>query len=321
MSLVSIFASAIAPIIAIGAVGFLLGRTKGLDVDPLNTVVVYVLVPALVFHSLLTTSIDASTVGKLAVGVTAYVVVLAALAEGAARAIGLDEPLASAVVLESTYPNSGNFGIPLSAFAFGAIGRSTAVLFLAVQSVLIYSHGVYIAARSGGGGGLSAVKEVFSIPLLYAVVAALALRYLGVDPATDTTIMQTLKLVGDASIPLMLLMLGSQLVGTDVRAAIGPLGLTNGMKLLVAPLIGVGIILALAAFGFGVGNKTVARVFVLECATPTAITPLILLLEFGDEAGEVSPAEFVSSAVLTSTLASMATLTALIAVLRSGVVI
>ncbi|WP_254535741.1 AEC family transporter [Halomarina litorea] len=321
MSLVSIFASAIAPIVAIGAVGFLLGRSKDLDVDPLNTVVVYVLVPALVFHSLLTTSIDADTVAKLAVGVTAYIVVLAALAEVAVRAIGLDEPLSSATVLSSTYPNCGNFGIPLSAFAFGAVGRSTAVLFLAIQSVLIYSHGVYIAARSGGSGGLSGVKRVFTIPLLYAVLAALVLRFVGVSPDTGTTVMQTLKLVGDAAIPLMLLMLGSQLVGTDVRAALGPLGLANVMKLLVAPLVGIGIVLALAGLGFGVQNSTVARVFVLECATPAAITPLILILEFGGEGSGVSPAEFVSSAVLTSTLASMVTLTALIAVLRSGVVI
>lgn len=321
MSLVSIFASAIAPIVAIGAVGFLLGRTKGLDVDPLNTVVVYVLVPALVFHSLLTTSIDSGTVAKLAVGVTAYVVALTVLTEVAVRAAGVGEPLASAVVLESTYPNSGNLGIPLSAFAFGAVGRSTAVLFLAVQSVLVYSHGVYVAARSGGGGGLSSVKRVFSIPLLYAVAAALALRAAGVSPAADTTVMQTLQLVGDAAIPLMLLMLGSQLVGADVRSALGPLGLTNVMKLLVAPLVGVGIVLALAALGFGVQNETVARVFVLECATPAAITPLILLLEFGGESGDVSPAEFVSSAVLTSTLASMVTLTALIAVLQSGVLV
>lgn len=324
MSLVSIFTSAIAPIVAVGFVGFLLGRRKGLDVDPLNTVLVYVLVPALVFHSLLTTSITGGTVVKVSLGVAAYVIVLAALAEGAVRLAGIDEPLSSAVVLESTYPNSGNLGIPLSAFAFGAVGRSTAVLFLAAQSVLIYSHGVYIAARSGGGGGLTAVRKVFSIPLLYAVAAALAVRALGLAPAPGTTAMQTLQLVGDASIPLMLLMLGSQLVGTEVRAALGPLGLTGVAKLVVAPVVGVLIVFAFSALGLGIQNSTVARVFVLECATPAAITPLILLLEFGGDGGEIgglSPAEFVSSAVLTTTLASMATLTALIAVLRSGVVI
>lgn len=318
MSLAGIFASAVAPIVAIGAVGYLLGWTRGLDVDPLNTVLVYVLVPALVFHSLATTTIDSRTILKVFAGVTAFVVVMTLLAEVAGRAAGVEEPLLSALVLESVYPNSGNLGIPLSAFAFGAVGRSTAVLFLAAQSVLIYTHGVYVAARTDAGSRLAGVRRVFAIPLVYAVVVAVGLRWLGVLPPADSNAMETLRLVGDSSIPLMLIMLGSQLVGTDVRAALGPVSLVNVLKLLVAPAVGLVVVLAL-----GVENTTVARVFVLECATPAAITPLILVLEFGGdgEPTDLSASEFVSTTVLTSTLASMVTLTLLIAVLRSGVVV
>jgi len=316
VSLFSIFVSAVAPIMAIGAVGYLLGRTRGLDADPLNAVLVYVLVPALVFHSLATTTIDSGTVVKLLVGVTAFIVGMSLIAEVAGRAAGIDEPLLSAVVLEGVYPNSGNLGIPLSAFAFGAVGRSTAVLFLAVQAVLVYTHGVYVAARSGTGGRFAGVRRVFSIPLVYAVVAAIGLRWLGALPPADSNAMETLRLVGDASIPLMLIMLGSQLVGADVRAALGPVSLVNVLKLLVAPAVGLVVILVL-----GVENATVARVFVLECATPAAITPLILILEFGGESEDLSASEFVSTAVLTSTVASVVTLTALIALLQSGVLI
>ncbi|WP_254546057.1 AEC family transporter [Halomarina pelagica] len=316
MALVSIFTSAIAPIIAIGAVGYVLGRTRNLDVDPLNTVVVYVFAPALVFHSLATTTLDAATVTKLVVGVTAFVLVMIALAAAVGRFAADGEPLFSAFVLTSAFANCGNFGIPLSTFAFGAVGRSTAVLFTAVQSVIMYTVGVYIASRSGGGNPLRGVRHVFAIPLVYAVVAAVGLRWLGVLPPPDGSAMRTLKLVGDSAIPLMLVMLGSELTGTDVRAALGSVSAVNVLKLVVAPAVAVVVVLALDP-----ANSTAAKVFVLECATPVAITPLILLVEFGPETEGLSGGEFVSAAVLTSTLLSVVTLTALIALLQSGVLL
>lgn len=316
MSLVSIFSSAIAPVVAIAAVGFALGRVRGLDVGPLNTVVVYVLAPALVFHSLLTTDIGGGTIATLAAAVVVFFVVMVVVTELVVRAAGVDEPLLSASVLTSVYPNCGNYGIPLSAFAFGAVGRSTAVLFLAAQSVIIYTHGVYVAARSGGQRGGTAVGQVFSIPLVYAVVVAIGLRTVGIVPPAGGTLMSTLGLVGNAAIPLMLVMLGIQLVGTDVRSALGVVSLSTGLKLLVAPVVAVGVVLGLGTVGLDL-DSTVGAVFVLECATPAAVTPLILLVEFGDgESGVAS--EFASSVVLVSTLLSVVTVTVLVSLLQSG---
>ena len=300
--------------LVIAAAGFVLGRTRGPDVDPLNTAVVYVLAPALVFHSLATTELAGSTVLKLAVGVVAFVVVLSLLAEAVGRALGIPEPVLGAFVLVAAYPNSGNFGIPLSAFAFGDVGRATAVLFLAVQAVLVYTHGVYVAARSGEAGRLAGVRKVFELPLVYAVVAAIAMRFLGLVPPAGSTAMETLRLVGDASIPVMLLVLGIQLAGTDLRGSLGRVGAATALKLVVAPAVALGVALAL-----GIGNVGAARVFVLEAGTPAAITPLILVIEFGED-GDAA-ADFVSATVLVSTLASVVTLTALVALLRSGVLV
>ena len=58
-------------------------------------------------------------------------------------------------MLASTFLNSGNYGIPLSEFAFGGVDRATAVLFLAAQSVVIYTVGVY-AASAGAASAASA---------------------------------------------------------------------------------------------------------------------------------------------------------------------
>ncbi|OAQ53252.1 hypothetical protein HTG_07175 [Natrinema mahii] len=316
--LLAIFGSAIGPIVAIAAVGYLLATVKEVDPEPLNTAVIYVLAPALVFHSLATTELEAATLVRVTVGIGVFTAAMWAVAELAGRAVGEREPALSGLVLVAIFTNSGNLGIPVSDFAFGAVGRQTAVLFLSVQSVLLYTVGVYVASRSSGSAGLEGVRRVFYIPLVYAVAAALGARALGVVPPADTAAMETLRLVGDASIPLMLLILGIQLARADTAAAVSRAWPATALKTVVAPVVGLGVALAI-----GFENPTVARVFVLETAMPAAVTPLVLVIEFAEGARTegVLVSEYVSTCVLLTTLLSVPILTALIAVLQSGVVI
>ena len=317
MSLLSIFATAILPIVVVAAVGFVLGRLQDIDVDPLNTVTVYVLVPALIFHSLTTTPLASETLLKILGGVVAFSIVMAGIAEGVGRVLGVREPILSALVLTSAFTNCGNYGIPLSAFAFGPRGRATAVLFLASQSMVIYTLGVYLASRSGGARGFGAVKRVFSLPLVYAVAFAFVVRLLGVVPPTQGAAMTTIRLVGNASIPLMLILVGIQLANANYGAALSRVGTVTVLKLFFAPFVGFGVALA-----FDFGNITVARVFILESATPAAITSLVLLIEVGDDRplSDVSGPEYVSAAVLATTLLSVPVLTLVIAALRTDLV-
>ncbi|MFB6137054.1 MAG: AEC family transporter [Halobacteriaceae archaeon] len=313
----------ILPVLALAGVGYLLGR-RGLDVGPLNTVTVYVLAPALVFYTLVTTTIGGAVVAKLALGVVAYTVGMTALAAAVARARDIHEPLFGAVVLAATYPNSGNMGIPISDFAFGPVGRNAAVLFLAVQSVLIYTFGAYTAARGGRGDGAGEPSGVWSgavrrdlgrvlkLPLVYAVGLALAARWLGVVPAADTTAMQTVQLTGEAAIPVLQLVLGASLASLSGSASGRDVALPGVLKLVVAPALALGVALAL-----DFGDPTVGRVFVLEAAMPAAITPVVLVGEFGD----ADTRRYLSGAVLATTLASVPLLAVLIALLRAGVLL
>ena len=316
VSLVSIFASAILPVVAMAGLGYVLGWWKDVEVDALNTTVVYVLAPALVFHSVATTELSGGTLAQIVAGVTAFTLAMAVIAEAVGRAVGVREPLLSALVLVSAFSNSGNYGIPLSEFAFGAAGRSTAVIFLTTQSVLIYTVGVYIAARSGSENWTQGLRRVFSVPLVYAVAAALVGRELAVLPAAGTTAMETTRLLGEASIPLMLIILGIELARTDYGATLRTVGTATVLKMAVAPLVGVAVATAVAF-----DSPTVSAVFVLECSTPSAVTPLILLIEFGDSTsvGGVTVSEFASTVVMTTMLVSIPAMTILIALLQSGV--
>ncbi|QLC33114.1 AEC family transporter [Halarchaeum sp. CBA1220] len=316
MSFGSALTSAILPVLLVAGVGFALGRVRDIRADALGTVTVYVLTPCLVFYSLATTTLSGGAVAKIGAGVLAFTVLMAVVAEAAARVLGYEEPYRGALVLTSVFPNAGNYGIPLSRFAFGGIGQSVAVLYIAAQSVLMYTLGVFLASRGGRGDLRDAATEVFRLPLVYAVLAAGLARVLGVVPASDTALMQTVRLVGDASIPVMLLLLGIQLANTRSGPALSNATAPAVLKLGVAPLVAVAVALPL-----GFADGAVARVFVLECAMPAAVTPLVLTMEFsGEGGGSVTAAEYVSTVVLVTTLASAATLAALIWLLQSGVV-
>jgi len=313
MSLLGILATAILPVVAVATAGFALGRAKDTDPDALNTITVYVLAPALVVHSLTTSSLAGSTIVDVVLVVVLFTAAMIALAESIARSTGHSEPLLGAFVLASVFPNTGNYGIPLADFAFGATGRSTAVLVTALQGVMLYTVGIYIAARGREGSPLADMRRVFGVPLVYAVVVALAARWLGVVPPADSTLMQTLELLGNASIPVMLLILGIQLSNVDGDGDVRPIGTASAMRLLVAPLLAIAVVLAV-----GVGDATVSRVLVVLLATPTGVTTIILIGAFSQDVDGLSAEEFISATVFLTTIASIVTVTALIAVLQSG---
>jgi hypothetical protein len=318
VSVVTALTDAVIPVLAVAAAGYVLGRFRDVDVDALGTVVVYILTPALVFDSLATTTLGGGAVARIGAGVLAFTVVMAGLAVVAARLLGVPEPLEGPMVLTSTFPNAGNYGIPLSAFAFGALGRSTAVVYITAQAILMYTFGVYLAARGGAErSSTDAVKDVFRLPLVYAVVAAGLVRGLGLVPPTETAAMETLALVGNAAIPVMLVMLGIQLAnaqgGTSIDRVLAP----TGLKLVVAPVVAVALVPLL---GFA-SDPAVARTFVLECAMPAAITPLVLVVEFARTDADVSPAEYVSTTVTVTTVLSVLTVAIIVPLLQSGAIV
>jgi predicted permease len=315
VSLTAAFTNAVLPILAVAVAGYLLAHATDIDVDPINTLGLYVLVPALAFHSIATTDFGGGAIAKLAIGVVGYSLLMIAIAWGVGRISGESGPLLGALMLAAAFPNSGFVGIPLSEFAFGAVGRTTAVLYLTIQNLVVYTIGVYIASGGSDRGALSAVAEIFRLPLLYAVLAGIAVRALGVAPPADAAAMETIGMVGDASIPVMLLILGIQLAETDVTAVSRSV-VPATLKLGVAPLVGVGIALAL-----GFNDPTIAKVFILECATPAAVIPLALTIEYADDitVDGISAPEYLSTTILTTTVASVIVLTVLVAALQGGI--
>lgn len=317
-SITGVFVSSILPIIIIISLGFLLSRTQDVTVDTLNKLSLYILTPALIFHSIALTELGASALLKVSLGVLAFLFLLIASSYAYGWTLGKDESFLSAFVLIAVFGNTGGLGIPLADFAFGEVGRQTAVLFAAIHGAVVFTIGLFIASQSGGGSGLSNLKRVFRYPLIYAVVIAILARSLQLVPAADSMTMQTIGLLGESAIPIMLLILGIQLAQTEYRNALSMTATPLVFRFGLSPIFGLVVALLL-----DFQNSTVAQVFVLLTAMPVAIGPVIFVVEFAKDTriSGVSLPEYVSASVFISTILSIPILTGLVILLKSNVII
>ncbi|BAW26586.1 AEC family transporter [Pseudomonas putida] len=240
--------------------------------------------------------------GRIVGAILLMSISLVAVSALLSRSLGHNRPMQSGFMLATAFPNAGNMGLPVALLAFGQEGLAVAVIIFASQAILGWSLGVFIAARSHNAG-LGPLKQTLKLPVVWAIGLAFLLR------VTDTTLplalAQPLEMLGQASIPIMLLILGFQLEkgvaldrGASLLAALG-LRLIGSAVLayLVSELLGLE----------GVAQHT----FIVMAAMPTAVFTIILATEFDAEP------RFVSSQVIASSLLGFLTLTVLIMLLQS----
>ena len=161
-------------------------------------------VPCLIFVSLMKTDIDPQALTALTLSsVVAYgAVTLAAWALIAAMRLDRRTWLAPVI-----FGNTGNLGLPLALFAFGETGLDYAVVVFAVMAVWSFTFGVWLVA--GGGSPWKVVKE----PLVGATLLGGLFLWQGWE--TPLFLTNTLSLIGQMAIPLMLITLGVAVARLD----------------------------------------------------------------------------------------------------------
>jgi len=301
MELLAIFVQNILPIFIVAGIGFLIVRYLGADVQTLSRVTLYVLTPCLLFDVLVTSNVSADEFGRLTLLALGTILGIGLIAWLVTRALRLDRVMTSAFMVVVMFANGGNYGLPLTLFVFGQEALARATIYFVVSIVLTYTIGIFLASSGRRSLG-EALLSVLRIPSIYASAAAIVVIFTGV--ATPSLLMRPIKLLGDAAIPVMILVLGMQLERAVKPARLRLVGLAVGLRLIVSALLG----LLLAQF-LGLGGAA-RQAGVLQSAMPVAVVTTILAVEF-----EVEPA-FVTSVVFLSTILSPLTLTPLIALLK-----
>jgi predicted permease len=222
------------------------------------------------------------------------------LAWSAGRLLRFERGTLAAVMLTSMFMNAGNLGLPVIRFAFGEQALALGSLYFVTNSTLAYSLGVLIASMGRATLGV-AIKNALKAPAVYAL--ALAFLSLRLGWKLPMPVGRTVELLGDAAVPSMLVLLGMQLNQARWVGNLKPLALTSGLRLLVSPLLAIGMTLAMGITG------AARQAGVIEAGMPVAVLNTVLSTEY-----DVEPA-FVSAAVLVTTLLSPFSLTLLLAYL------
>lgn len=298
--LLRVLTNNVLPSFVVIGIGFALDRALQPHVQSVSRLALFALSPALIFTSLVNSELQGSQITSMVAYAAAVMLGMTLISYATARLMRMDQATSSAFVLSTTLTNCGNFGFSVVLFAYGEAGLQLAVIYFVTSAVFANSIGAFVAC-SCQGTWRDAVRGVLRLPVLYAaifgVVARLS-RYVPPDP-----IMRPLTTVGQAAVPVMLILLGMQLSRTRLRDDKGLVIFASAYKLVGMSLLAVGLA---SAFGFAGLTR---RVAIVESSTPTAVTAALLATEF-----RARP-ELVASIVFLSTLATAVTLTAVMTLL------
>jgi len=196
----------IAPSMLLAGIGLIwFHRGPEYPVAFVTTLVLNVALPALLFHTLATSTVAISSLRSMAVGTFTVHFVFGLAVFLLLRFAKKDSRLGVPHVVG----NTGNLGLPVCFLAFGEEGLAYAITFFAVQCLLLFSIGEAIFAER------LSWRRLFSSPILHAVWLGVVFRIF--DVPLPAIALSSLELLGQIVIPIMLITLGVSLSG--MRAA------------------------------------------------------------------------------------------------------
>ena len=190
-----------------------------------------------------------------------------------------------------------------------------AAIFVAGSSTVQSTLGIFLAS-AGKKKFSEAIAAVFKVPMLYAIIVSKLLLHYGKLPPEP--LMKMINMLGHSAIPLGLLLLGMQLQKIIYERFAGSereieqINIKKKRKEMLQGVsaavikIGGGFVVALflaRIFGF---DSLIRKVLIVEAAMPTAVNAVVFATEF-----DCRP-EIVTVGILTSTIASIVTITAIL---------
>ncbi|OQY23599.1 MAG: hypothetical protein B6I37_05120 [Desulfobacteraceae bacterium 4572_35.2] len=289
-----LFINIIVPIFIIIGCGWGLSRYFDVEQAPLTTSSLYLFAPALVLSALLKHPINSDHALGVLLFMIVYMAIMLLLAKVTCRIASIDESSKPAFTLTTAMMNIGNFGLPLSYFAFGEQGTPIAVLVFVLFNLPIGSLAIVIA--QGKEAKLTtAIINSGKIPIFHAVVIALIFNALQIE--LPLFLLRPLDLIGQVAVPLMLVILGIQISRTKWILPFKFMTAACTLRLVIAPIVAWATCHLLHIDGL------YRDILILQTSTPSAVLPLLYALRFNTRP------DLVASTIMVTTVLSGASLT------------
>jgi len=279
--------------VAIGVVLRLTGLLAAEDVRPLNTVLLWVALPALIFTAVKRSPIDLSLAMLPAIGWAVVLVGLAA-AWGLSKLLKLEGPTAGAFILVCTFGNTAYVGYPVAQALLGDAGLVRAIFSdVFGNTAAVISIGTIVASHYGTPcAKVNTLKEIVTFPPFIALALALVLHSVPV-PVLVTSWLEAL---GKVVVPVIMISVGLTLKPKALRGHFARASVVAAVKLVALPLV---------AFGLGsllLPDPASLSIAMLEAGVPTMLFIMIMGLRFKLDT------DFIASAILVTMVGAVLTI-------------
>ena len=295
------------------ALGVVLRRYRFLDeafIDAANSLVYYILLPALLFYEIGGTNFRQAFSGPLVVGGYAATLATFLLAFLVARALGLGPSETGVFVQGSLRANLAYVGLPIVFNAVGPEGLRKAGIFLGLIVPLL--NGLSIVALTaphgagkGKGIGTTASRIAWQIvtnPIILACLAGIAWSMLKLS--LPGMIDRTFRILTPATLPLALLCLGGSFSFERARKGFAVASLAAFLKGFV--VTGIGIVLYR---WMGVSGEDM-RIGAIMLGCPTAVVTYVMAARLRGDT------DLAGTIIIVSTVTSAATITGWLFLIR-----
>jgi hypothetical protein len=287
--------------IGIGYVAVRRGLFGGVEMRVLGKFVLNFALPALVFQALaqhpVAEILNAPFAAAYAGGSIAVLLGAFALAR---YGRGKPMPDAALIGMGSAFPNSGFIGYPIVLQWLGPPAAVALALCMLIENVLLLPLSLALAESDGASSWQAELAEsmrrLAANPLILAIVAGFGVAVTGV--VLPEPVSRTIGMLASASAAVALFVIGGTLVGLRVGGMLGDVALVAVGKLAVHPLAVLALLLVLPPIDPRLGAAAVAY-----ASMPMLSIYPILAQKYGLQG-------FCAAALLVTTLASFATISA-----------
>ena len=278
-SFITIF-SVIAPVFLCAMLGYGWVK-KGIPFDTpfVSRLVMEVGAPCLIFSRFMQQDIDMGAFREMALAAFVSMLLFAAIGGAVLYAMRFDQ---RTWLPSQIFPNVGNMGLPLCQLAFGNEGLAFGMTYFMVNTVFGFTIGAMITS------GKMSLRDVLKTPTFWSALITVLFLFTGTRPWT--WVLNTTVLLGDFTIPLMLVAMGVSLARFQIASVKHSL-LISLMRLGMGFAVGLAVATALGLEGTAWG------VTILQSAMPVAVFSYLFAVRY-----DRSPEEVASTVVISTVL-------------------
>jgi predicted permease len=281
----------ILPLFVLIGAGVVLMRVFLLDLSTLSTLTVNFLLPVVCFVNIYESNLSGELIGRTLLFLMLFNLLLILVSMFIAKVNGFDRKLSATFKNSMVLSNSGNYGLPVSelVFASNPVGLSIQIIASIFQNLLTFTYGFFNSV-SAEGSGMDIIRKIVRLPVIYALLLAILLRWLQVD--IPGFLWEPIENTSNAFLAVALVTLGAQVAYLKITRISRPIVWTVTGRLLVSPAIGLMVILLLGL------SDTTAQALFIASSYPSSRNAALLALEYDNYP------EIASQAVLLTTILS-----------------